>query len=137
MMRYHVIKFLTAMSGSTKPITEADVLKWANEKVAVQSGLLPVTKLSDATLSSGVYILTLIKAVAPRSVDLSQVSPGMTADEKKLNARLAISCARRAGCLTFALWEVRYQARIEPLTSRRTAPAQQPHSEGVADFVRF
>ena len=33
------------------------------------------------------------------------MTPGMTADEKKLNARLAISCARRAGCMIFALWE--------------------------------
>merc|ERR1719240_428250 len=105
MMRYHVIKFLTSMSGSSKPLTDTDVLKWANDKVAAQSGLLPVSKLSDATLSSGVYILTLIKAVSPRSVDLAQVTPGMSAEEKKLNARLAISCARRAGCLIFALWE--------------------------------
>ena len=104
-MRYHVIKFLTAMSGSTKPITEADVLKWANEKVASQSGLAPVLKMTDASLASGVYVLTLIKAVAPRAVDLAQVTPGTTAEEKKLNARLAISCARRAGCMIFALWE--------------------------------
>jgi len=73
--------------------------------VAKQAGLLPVNKLSDATLASGVYVLTLIKAVAPRSVDLSQVTPGLTPEEKKLNARLAISCARRAGCMIFALWE--------------------------------
>ena len=74
MMRYHIINFLTSMSGSATPLNESDVLKWANGKVAEQSGLLPVTRLSDATLASGVYILTLIKAVAPRSVDLSQVS---------------------------------------------------------------
>lgn len=105
MMRYHVIKFLTSLSGSTTQLSEADVLKWANEKVAAQSAIPPVAKLSDASLSSGVYILTLLKAVAPRSVELSQVTPGKTADEKKLNARLAISCARRAGCMIFALWE--------------------------------
>jgi len=105
MMRYHVIKFLTSISGSAKPVTDIDVLKWANAKVATQSGLLPVNKLSDPTLASGVYILTLIKAVAPRSVDLTQVTPGLTEEEKKLNARLAISCGRRAGCMLFALWE--------------------------------
>ena len=81
------------------------MLRWANAKVAAQSGLLPVTKLSDATLASGVYVLTLIKAVAPRSVDLAQVTSGATPEDKKLNARLAISCARRAGCMIFALWE--------------------------------
>merc|ERR1719240_761121 len=104
-MRYHVIRFLTSMSGSSKMITEADVLTWANAKVEAQSGLAPVSKLSDASLASGVYVLTLIKAVAPRAVDLAQVTPGVSAEEKKLNARLAISCARRAGCLIFALWE--------------------------------
>ena len=55
--------------------------------------------------ASGVYVLPLIKAVAPRSVDMSQVTAGVTVDEKKLNARLAVSCARRAGCMVFALWE--------------------------------
>jgi len=52
-----------------------------------------------------VYVLTLIKAVAPRSVDMAQVTSGKTPADKKLNARLAISCARRAGCMIFALWE--------------------------------
>merc|ERR1719217_1533593 len=28
MMRFHVIRFLTSMSGSSKMLTEADVLKW-------------------------------------------------------------------------------------------------------------
>merc|ERR1711967_130690 len=64
-----------------------------------------ITKLSDAALSSGVFVLTLLKAVAPRSVDVSQVTEGKTAEEKKLNARLAISCARKAGCMVFLLWE--------------------------------
>ena len=70
-----------------------------------EAGVHPVAKLTDASLSSGVYILHLIKAVAPRSVDLQMVTPGATPQEKKLNARLAISCARRAGCMIFALWE--------------------------------
>jgi len=105
MMRHHVITFLTSMSGSSKMLTETDVLKWANEKVLAQSGLAPINKLSDAALSTGVYVLTLIKAVAPRSVDMAQVTSGKTPADKKLNARLAISCARRAGCMIFALWE--------------------------------
>ena len=71
-MRHHVIKFLSTMSGSAKQLTEKDVLEWANAKVAA-SGVHPVVKLSDASLASGVYILHLIKAVAPRSVDLAQV----------------------------------------------------------------
>ena len=104
LMRCHVIKFLSSISGSHKQLTEKDVLAWANEKVAA-SGVPPVAKLSEASLSSGVYVLNLLKAIAPRSVDMSQVTAGSTPAQKKLNARLAVSCARRAGCMVFALWE--------------------------------
>jgi len=115
MMRYHVIKFLTSMSGSDTMLTEADVLRWANDKVDAQAGLTAVKKLSDAVLSSGVYVLNLIKAVAPRSVDMAQVTAGKTPEDKKLNARLAISCARRAGCMIFALWEDVVEAKPKML----------------------
>merc|ERR1712054_342758 len=65
----------------------------------------PIAKLSDPALSTGVFVLRLLKAVAPRSVDMGQVAEGKTAEEKKLNARLAVSCARKAGCMVFLLWE--------------------------------
>ena len=32
-------------------------------------------------------------------------APGKSAEERKLNARLAVSCARKAGCMVFLLWE--------------------------------
>uniref|UniRef100_A0A7S2JDX6 Calponin-homology (CH) domain-containing protein n=1 Tax=Haptolina brevifila TaxID=156173 RepID=A0A7S2JDX6_9EUKA len=102
LMRYHVIKFLSSLSH--KQLTEKDVVDWANARVG--GGALPaISKLSDASISSGVFVCHLVKAVAPRSVDLSQVSEGKTAEEKKLNARLAVSCARKAGCMVFLLWE--------------------------------
>ena len=104
LMRYHVIKLLSDLSHSTKQLTEKDVLAWANGKVAL-ANIAPVTKLSDSSLASGLYVLQLIKAVAPRSVDMGQATPGVSASDRRLNARLAISCARRAGCMVFALWE--------------------------------
>lgn len=36
---------------------------------------------------------------------MSIATPGGTAEERKLNARLAVSCARKAGCMVFLLWE--------------------------------
>ena len=50
-------------------------------------------------------MLQLIKAVAPRAVDLTLMTPGVSAEDRKLNSRLAISCARKAGCMVFLLWE--------------------------------
>ena len=103
-MRYHIIQFLSSMSS--KALTEKDVLHWANAKVAASSpDMQPLSKLTDASVSSGIYILALVKAVVPRAVDMKMATPGNTADEKKLNARLAVSSARRAGCMVFLLWE--------------------------------
>ena len=48
---------------------------------------------------------TSIAAAAPSEPAERRSSMAPTAEEKKLNARLAISCARRAGCMIFALWE--------------------------------
>ena len=101
LMRFHVIQFLSSLSQ--KRLSEKDVVAWANGKVAPT--IEPISKLSDAALGSGLYVLHLLKAVKPRAVDMSQVTPGVTAEERKLNARLAVSCARKAGCMVFLLWE--------------------------------
>jgi len=101
LMRYHVIKFLSSVTG--KSLAEKDVVDWANSKV---DGVCPpIQKLSDGAIASGIYILQLIKAISPRAVDTSQITPGVTPEERKLNARLAVSCARKAGCMVFLLWE--------------------------------
>ena len=104
LMRYHIIQFLSSMSS--KALTEKDVLEWANAKVAASSAdMQPLSKLTDSSVSSGLYILALVKSVVPRAVDMKMATPGKTPDEKKLNARLAVSSARRAGCMVFLLWE--------------------------------
>jgi len=121
LMRYHIINFLSSMSS--KQLTEKDVVEWANTKVASMApaaanaqlgAVAPIQRLSDSSLSSGIYVLSLLKAVAPRSVDLAQVTPGVKPDDKKLNAKLAVSCARKAGCLVFLLWEdiVEYRPKM-------------------------
>jgi len=110
LMRFHIIKFLSSAMGGKK-LTEKDVLEWANAKVvsAAAAGTIktlpPLSKLSDASISSGLFVLSLLKAVNARAVDMAQVTAGVTPDEKKLNARLMISCARKAGCMVFMLWE--------------------------------
>ena len=47
----------------------------------------------------------LIAAVEARAVDPALVTAGATAEEKALNAKYAISCARKLGCTVFCLWE--------------------------------
>ena len=47
----------------------------------------------------------MLAAVEPRCVDRALVTPGVTEEEQKLNAKYAISSARKLGCTLFLLWE--------------------------------
>jgi len=113
LMRHHVITFLSRLSASTSAtasttgggmLSEADLVTWANGRVA-PSGVAPIDSLHDGSLSSGVFLLQLLRAIEPRAVDAAQVREGATADDKVLNAKYAISCARRLGCMVFLLHE--------------------------------
>jgi len=105
LMRYHVITFLSRLSSRDgQLLSEADVVAWANARVA-PSGCAPIGSFKEASLSSGVFLLELLRAIEPRCVDPAQVTAGKSADDKALNAKYAISCARRLGCLVFLLHE--------------------------------
>lgn len=54
---------------------------------------------------AGLFLIELLAAVEPRCVDRALLTAGGTADEKKLNAKYAISSARKIGCSLFLLWE--------------------------------
>jgi len=112
LMRYHVIRFLSlGKAAHGKEITEADVVAWANGRVAAASadgrGLScePISSFKDPSLASGRFMIDLLRAVQPRAVDVSLVAPGTTDDERMLNAKYALSIARKIGCMVFMLWE--------------------------------
>ena len=112
LMRYHSMVFLKQKLavGPKGKVDEASVVSWANQCVAglTERGVAPsapISKLGDASLASGKFILDLLWAVAPRTVDRAQLTPGGTPKERELNAKYAISCARRMGAMVFMLWE--------------------------------
>lgn len=105
LMRYHVITFLSRLSGAQgRLLSETDLVAWANE-TAAPSGLPPIESLRDPSLGSGRFLLELLRAIEPRCVDAALIRPGATAEERALNAKYAISCARRLGCMVFLLHE--------------------------------
>jgi len=105
LMRYHVIKFLSNLSGAKGGmLSEADVVAWANSMVA-DKGVAPIASLKDGSISSGIFLLHLIRAIESRAVDEAMITPGRSAEDKVLNAKYAISCARKVGCMVFLLHE--------------------------------
>jgi len=101
-MRMYILNYLNNISKGGKQITEEDIIHWANSKV--RSGR-SFREFKDKSLSDSLFILDLLTALQPESVQQSVITGGSTPEDKLLNAQYAISVARKMGCTVFLLPE--------------------------------
>jgi len=108
LMRYHTLKFLAEVQKAKfggGEVTEEMIVKWANEQVKTAGKSSTMSSFKDDTLSSGIFFLDLLSAVDARIIDANLVTAGETAEDKLLNAKYAISVARKLGATIFLLPE--------------------------------
>jgi len=106
LMRLNIVKTLTALSGNNRPISDTEILKWANSKVGSKPGAKTIRSFKDASISTGVWFLDLLDALKPGIVDYSMVTNNpKDYEEKRQNAKLAISIARKMNALIFLVPE--------------------------------
>lgn len=135
LMRLHGLKILVGLG-----VSEKSILSWANSRAQAASRLDAIKSFSDPALQSGVFLLELLAAVAPECVSREQALPGESAEERRLNALYAISCAHKMGFMIFATWEdlveaqpkavllVLAAAMQEDLRRQRNAEEGQDHA---------
>ncbi|TIB64924.1 hypothetical protein E3P77_02933 [Wallemia ichthyophaga] len=104
-MRLSIGATLSSLSKNGRQITDVDMVKWANERVAQAGKKSSMRSFKDSTLRSGHFFLDLLDALKPGYVDYSLVNDGSTDDDAFLNNKLAISVARKIGCLVFVVPE--------------------------------
>lgn len=84
--------------------TEEQVVQWANELVG--GAYPPIKNLKDKDgLSDCVFLIHMCSKLEPRAVNWDIVMKGADEEEKKNNAKYAISCARKLGAIIFCVWE--------------------------------
>jgi plastin-1 len=115
MMREHIIQTLKSISKEGKDVTEADMIKWANETVKRSGRTESISNFKDPTLRSGLYLLHLLDGIKKGTVDYATVTKGVSGikiqefddidEDAKMNAKYAISIARKLGATIFALPE--------------------------------
>lgn len=93
------VHYLQLIGGQT----EDQLVTWANELVGGKSP--SIANLKDKSLSSSVFLIHLCAAIEPRSVNWDIVTEGANEDDQKMNAKYAISIARRLGAVIFCVWE--------------------------------
>jgi len=68
---------------------------------------MQIKGFKDPNLKDGVFLVNLCAAIEPRIVNWDLVYRGADLDDEKksLNARYAISLARKMGAIIFMVWE--------------------------------
>lgn len=105
LMRYHMLKFLASLARGGKQLTDEDLLSWANETVAKSGKKTSIKNFQDTNIATGLFFIDLLAAVEPKIIDWGLVTDGLTDENKMLNARYAISIARKLGAIIFLLPE--------------------------------
>ena len=108
LMRKHTLKFLAQVQAKKfggKEVTDQMVIDWANSTVRASGSDSAMASFKDPALRTGVFFLDLLRAVEPRIIDPQFVTAGDTEENAMLNARYAISLARKLGAVVFVLPE--------------------------------
>ncbi|GET01735.1 putative Fimbrin [Rhizophagus clarus] len=104
-MRINIIQTLTSLSKGGRDVTDNDLIKWANDTVSRGGKSSKISSFKDPTLRNGIFLIDLLNSIKPGIVDYALVTRGVSDDDATLNARYAISIARKIGATIFLLPE--------------------------------
>lgn len=105
MMRENVTQTMKKLSKSGRDITDMEMIRWANEAVQRGGKTSKVSSFKDPSFRTGVFACDVLNGIRPGSVDYAMVSRGTALEDAKLNAKYAISVARKIGAVIFVLPE--------------------------------
>ncbi|KAJ3118406.1 hypothetical protein HDU96_001924 [Phlyctochytrium bullatum] len=105
LMREHVIQTLKSLSKSGVEITDSDLIAWANSTIKRGGKSTQISSFKDSQLRSGLFFLDLLNSLKKGIVNYELVADGVSDDNAKLNAKYAISIARKLGATIFVLPE--------------------------------
>ena len=111
MMRYHTLQFVKNVNAKKfggKDVTDDMIITWANEKAKenqTNNSGIHISSFKDGALKDSKFFFDLLGAIEPRIIDWSIINAGLSAEDQLLNARYAISVARKLGAIIFLLPE--------------------------------
>ncbi|CAO3615019.1 unnamed protein product [Mucor fragilis] len=105
MMRENIVRTLQSLSEGGRPVTDMDMVKWANETAQRGGKQSKMSSFRDPSLRTGVFFLDVLNGMKPGIVDATHATAGNTDEDAFNNARLAISIARKLGATIFLVPE--------------------------------
>jgi len=108
LMRLHTLKFLAQVQADKfggGEVTDQMIIDWANDTVKAAGRSTSMASFKDKSLSNGLFFMDLLFAVESRIINWDYVTTGENEEDALLNAKYAISVARKLGAVIFLLPE--------------------------------
>lgn len=102
MMRHYTLSLLT---HDGKILKDNEIIAWCNTKIEEAGKDSKFAGFKDSSLANSRAIVDLIEAISPGHINYDLMTPAANDDDKFLNARYAITMARKIGARIFALPE--------------------------------
>ncbi|KAI1107077.1 calponin homology domain-containing protein [Jackrogersella minutella] len=119
LMRKDITLTLSALAQrlGKREITDAEMVKWANEMSRKGGRTSSVRSFKDPAIASGLFFLDVLNGMKSSYVDYDLVTSGQTDEEAYLNAKLSISIARKMGATIWLVPEDICQVRSRLVTT--------------------
>lgn len=113
LMRRDISETLSALAArlGKREITDNEMVKWANDQSKKGGKSSSIRNFKDQSIGSGVFLLDVLNGMKSSYVDYDLVTPGRSEEEAYLNAKLAISIARKMGATIWLVPEDICQVR--------------------------
>jgi plastin-1 len=109
LMRMHITQTLSKAGGKAgHQISDTEMVKWANATAAKGGAKRTIRSFKDPSLTTGVFVLDLLEGLRPGVVDpalVVDINESGDYEERRQNAKLAISIARKLGATIFVVPE--------------------------------
>ena len=118
-MRRDISETLSALAQrlGKREISDAEMVKWANEQSKQGGRNSSIRSFKDQGIGSGVYLLDVLNGMKSSYVDYDLVTSGKNDEEAYMNAKLAISIARKMGATIWLVPEDICQVRSRLVTT--------------------
>ncbi|KAG8532458.1 Fimbrin, actin-bundling protein [Bacidia gigantensis] len=113
LMRRDISETLSALAHrlGKSEISDNEMIKWANDKARAGGKSSSIRSFKDQAIGSGVFLLDVLNGMKSSYVDYDLVTSGRSEEESYMNAKLAISIARKMGATIWLVPEDICQVR--------------------------
>lgn len=105
LMRLSISRTMASLKNNGQSVSDQEMLRWANGVVEKGGKNHTARSFRDANVANATFFLDVLNGMRPGIVDYSLVTPGATEEDRRLNAKLAISIARKLGAVIFLVPE--------------------------------